>query len=255
MWFKSEVWLDRRTTFTKTLGMMSIVGSILGLGDRHPNNLMLERDSGKIIHIDFGDCFEVTMTRDKYPERVPFRLTRMLINAMEVCGILGTFQYTCRKVMKVLREHKESLMAVLEAFVYDPLINWRLLSSKAPSDTVSETIENKEDSKEEIKVEIKEESKNNSRESRSAHFDDSNGTVRASMRTPAQIVKDEDIVPVETLNQRALDVIKRISNKLDGRDFNEEEKLDVNDQVTKLLNQATSMENLCQSWPGWLPCW
>jgi phosphatidylinositol kinase/protein kinase (PI-3 family) len=45
--------------------------------------------SGKIIHIDFGDCFEVTRTREKYPERVPFRLTRMLINAMEVCGIEG----------------------------------------------------------------------------------------------------------------------------------------------------------------------
>ncbi len=30
--------------------------------------------------------------------------------------------------MTVLRENKESLMAVLEAFVYDPLINWRLLT-------------------------------------------------------------------------------------------------------------------------------
>ena len=40
--------------------------------------------SGKIIHIDFGDCFEVAMTREKFPEKIPFRLTRMLINAMEV---------------------------------------------------------------------------------------------------------------------------------------------------------------------------
>ena len=29
--------------------------------------------------------------------------------------------------MSVLRDHRESVMAVLEAFVYDPLINWRLL--------------------------------------------------------------------------------------------------------------------------------
>ena len=42
--------------------------------------------SGKIIHIDFGDCFEVAMQREKFPERIPFRLTRMLINAMEVSG-------------------------------------------------------------------------------------------------------------------------------------------------------------------------
>ena len=31
--------------------------------------------------------------------------------------------------MRVLRENKDSLMAVLEAFVYDPLINWRLLTN------------------------------------------------------------------------------------------------------------------------------
>ena len=51
---------------------------------RHPSNLMLDRMSGKIIHIDFGDCFEVAMVREKFPEKIPFRLTRMLKNAMEV---------------------------------------------------------------------------------------------------------------------------------------------------------------------------
>jgi FKBP12-rapamycin complex-associated protein len=38
----------------------------------------------QVVHIDFGDCFEVAMERSKYPEKVPFRLTRMLVNAMEV---------------------------------------------------------------------------------------------------------------------------------------------------------------------------
>ena len=32
---------------------------MLGLGDRHPSNLMLHRYTGKLLHIDFGDCFEV----------------------------------------------------------------------------------------------------------------------------------------------------------------------------------------------------
>lgn len=82
---------------------------------------MIDRISGRIVHIDFGDCFEVratcllggayalapivitrlkltcpapalsqvAMTRTKFPERVPFRLTRMLINAMEAGGIEG----------------------------------------------------------------------------------------------------------------------------------------------------------------------
>ena len=36
---------------------------------RHPSNLMLDRQSGKVLHIDFGDCFEVAMHREKYPEK------------------------------------------------------------------------------------------------------------------------------------------------------------------------------------------
>jgi len=43
--------------------------------------------TGKIVHIDFGDCFEVAMKREKFPERIPFRLTRMLEKAMEACTI------------------------------------------------------------------------------------------------------------------------------------------------------------------------
>jgi len=132
LWLKSpssEVWFDRRTNYTRSLAVMSMVGYVLGLGDRHPSNLMLDRQSGKIVHIDFGDCFEVAMTREKFPERIPFRLTRMLINAMEITGIDGTYRYTCESVMKVLRHNKDSLMAVLEAFVYDPLLNWRLIDN------------------------------------------------------------------------------------------------------------------------------
>ena len=33
-------------------------------------------------------------------------------------------------VMRVLRENKDSVMAVLEAFVYDPLLNWRLMDGE-----------------------------------------------------------------------------------------------------------------------------
>jgi FKBP12-rapamycin complex-associated protein len=87
LWLKSansEHWLERRATYTRSLAVNSMVGHILGLGDRHPSNLLLERSSGKVVHIDFGDCFEVAMHREKFPEKVPFRLTRMITHAMEV---------------------------------------------------------------------------------------------------------------------------------------------------------------------------
>ena len=74
------------------------------------------------------------MSRDKYPERVPFRLTRMLTNAMEVCGIEGSFRHTCESVMNVMRQQRDSVVAMLEAFVHDPLITWRLAKSQAIPD-------------------------------------------------------------------------------------------------------------------------
>ena len=138
LWLKSkssESWLERRTNYTRSLAVMSMVGYILGLGDRHPSNLMLDRITGKIIHIDFGDCFEVAMHREKYPERVPFRLTRMLTFAMEVSNIEGSFRITCENTMRVIRENKESLLAVLEAFIHDPLLNWRLNTRESPPRT------------------------------------------------------------------------------------------------------------------------
>lgn len=50
---------------------------------------------------------------------------------MEVTGIEGTFRRTCESVMRVLRDNRDSVMAVLEAFVYDPLVYWRLVEANA----------------------------------------------------------------------------------------------------------------------------
>ncbi len=111
--------------------MMSMVGYVLGLGDRHPSNIMMQQVSGRVVHIDFGDCFEVAMLRERFPEKVPFRLTRMLVNAMEVCGVEGTYRDTCEKTLTVMRDNRGCVLAMLDAFVHDPLINWRLLSSNS----------------------------------------------------------------------------------------------------------------------------
>ncbi|XP_053547426.1 serine/threonine-protein kinase mTOR isoform X7 [Bombina bombina] len=225
LWLKSpssEVWFDRRTNYTRSLAVMSMVGYILGLGDRHPSNLMLDRLSGKILHIDFGDCFEVAMTREKFPEKIPFRLTRMLTNAMEVTGLDGNYRITCHTVMEVLREHKDSVMAVLEAFVYDPLLNWRLMDKMMETVELGETAHKKPGS-----------------------------TVPESIHT----FIGDGLVHPEALNKKAIQIINRVRDKLTGRDFSHEETLDVATQVELLIKQATSHENLCQCYIGWCPFW
>lgn len=56
----------------------------------------------------------------------------------------------------------------------------------------------------------------------------------------------------EVLIERALAVMTRMSNKLTGRDFpiQDESGLSVKLQVDKLITQARSPENLCQSYVG-----
>eukprot|EP00298_Acanthocystis_sp_HF-20_P015221 c21063_g2_i2.p1 GENE.c21063_g2_i2~~c21063_g2_i2.p1 ORF type:complete len:1228 (+),score=606.75 c21063_g2_i2:74-3685(+) len=245
LWLKSrnsEVWLDRRTNFTRSLAVMSMVGYILGLGDRHPSNIMLHRSSGKILHIDFGDCFEVAMHRDKFPERIPFRLTRMLVNAMEVCGIEGNFRCTCEKVMTVLRDGKDSAMAMLEAFVHDPLINWRLLSTVSPHHNGS----------------AKPVPLQNSDLIHIPAFDPSAPlTPTPSRFTDSRGLDGEDFSggdAKEMLNRKALEVTNRVEAKLRGTDFGGP-VLKVENQVDKLIEQATNHENLSQLYLGWCPFW
>ena len=74
---------------------MSMVGYILGLGDRHPSNLMLDRVSGKIIHIDFGDCFEVAMQRDKYPGKYSKRRRSNIAVIIDRIVCIISFLFYC----------------------------------------------------------------------------------------------------------------------------------------------------------------
>eukprot|EP00057_Strongylocentrotus_purpuratus_P006311 XP_011660785.1 PREDICTED: serine/threonine-protein kinase mTOR-like [Strongylocentrotus purpuratus] len=245
LWLKSskpELVESGRTNYTRSLAVMSMVGYILGLGDRHPSNLMLDRLTGKIIHIDFGDCFEVAMTREKFPEKIPFRLTRMLINAMEVTGIDGNYRITCESVMQVLREHKDSIMAVLEAFVYDPLLNWRLMDtpkgkrSKARSGAYS-TSQTGTDLLDDMELEIPKQKK------------------AAGQAESVQSQDGEPGVQPEALNKKAISIINRVKDKLTGCDFSTNDPVDVPTQVELLIQQATSHENLCQCYIGWCPFW
>jgi FKBP12-rapamycin complex-associated protein len=128
-----EEWLSYRSVYGRTLAVMSMVGYLLGLGDRHLNNLMIQK-SGAVVHIDFGDCFEVAMHRDQYPERVPFRLTRLLVRALGVMEVEGTFRLTCEVVVKQLRKFRDSLLSVLETFVDDPLVSWRGRAKQQPTE-------------------------------------------------------------------------------------------------------------------------
>lgn len=109
--------------YSGSVAAMSMVGHILGLGDRHLDNILVDFCSGDIVHIDYNVCFDKGQ-KLKVPEIVPFRLTQTIEAALGLTGVEGAFRANCEAVIGILRENKDILLMLLEVFVWDPLVEW-----------------------------------------------------------------------------------------------------------------------------------
>ncbi|CAO3641409.1 unnamed protein product [Cunninghamella echinulata] len=117
-------WYTSRSRYIKTLAVMSIVGYVIGLGDRHAENLLFDSTTGDTVHVDVNMLFDRGQSLT-VPEIVPFRLTNNLIDAMGVTKTDGMFHRACVLTLLVLRKHKVQLLSVFESLSYDPIIDWR----------------------------------------------------------------------------------------------------------------------------------
>ncbi|XP_055591909.1 serine/threonine-protein kinase ATM isoform X2 [Uranotaenia lowii] len=122
-------WFERRLCYTKSVAVSSMIGYILGIGDRHVQNILVDQKSAEVIHIDFGIAFELGKNLPT-PETIPFRLTRDIVAGMGVSGIEGVFKKACEKTLDILRNNHAPIMTILEVLLYDPLYTWNVLSNK-----------------------------------------------------------------------------------------------------------------------------
>ena len=51
-------WFSMRLNYIRSVAVTSIVGHILGIGDRHCSNILIDKLTGELVHIDFGIVFE-----------------------------------------------------------------------------------------------------------------------------------------------------------------------------------------------------
>ncbi|KAK0560483.1 hypothetical protein OC844_003736 [Tilletia horrida] len=116
-------WMKARLSYARTAAVMSMVGWVLGLGDRHGENILFDANSGDTVHVDFNCLFEKGQTFE-IPEKVPFRLTQNMVDALGVTGVEGVYRRACEITMSILRENKDSLMSVLDAMIHDPLVDF-----------------------------------------------------------------------------------------------------------------------------------
>lgn len=138
-----QAWFMARLAYTRTTAVMSMVGYLLGLGDRHGENILFDSSNGDTVHVDLNCLFDKGKDL-KIPEVVPFRLTHNMVQAMGPTGVEGPFRYipsytllpswrnlmfllsriACEVALGLMREQKDVLMSALRPFYFDPLLDW-----------------------------------------------------------------------------------------------------------------------------------
>nr|XP_009682092.1 PREDICTED: serine-protein kinase ATM isoform X1 [Struthio camelus australis] len=211
------VWFEKRLAYTRSVATSSIVGYILGLGDRHVQNILIDEQTAELVHIDLGVAFEQGKILPT-PETVPFRLTRDIVDGMGITGVEGVFRRCCEKTMDVMRNSQEALLTIVEVLLYDPLFDWTMNPLKAlylqqrPEDEA-----------------------------------DMSSTLNADPQECNRKASSDD----QSFNKVAERVLMRLQEKLKG--VEEGTVLSVGGQVNLLIQQAMDPKNLSQLFPGWKP--
>ncbi|XP_033740359.1 serine-protein kinase ATM-like [Pecten maximus] len=214
-------WYERRLAYTRSVATNSIVGYILGLGDRHVQNILVDCKTAELVHIDLGVAFEQGRILPT-PETVPFRLTRDIVDGMGVSGVEGVFRRCCEKTMEVMHDHQEALLTILEVLLYDPINTWSMSPAKAYA---LQHRRDRTDEASELNV---------------------TNTARDMLEMAGGSEENR-----ENVNKLAERVLLRLQQKLQG--IEDGIQLSVAGQVNHLIQEARDPKNLSRLFPGWQP--
>ena len=86
-----EAFFSIRSQFARSLSAFSAAAYILGIGDRHLGNFLIDQTDGTVVGIDFGLAFGCGLGLP-VPELIPFRMTRQVLPYSQISG-LGYCRY------------------------------------------------------------------------------------------------------------------------------------------------------------------
>jgi ataxia telangiectasia mutated family protein len=228
-------WVASRLAYSRSVATNSIIGYILGIGDRHAHNILIDTVTAEVVHIDFGIVFEQGKGLGT-PETVPFRLTRDVVDGMGVTACEGTFRRSCEEVLRVLRDNASQVMTILEVVIHDPLYKWSLspLQARMKQNTVPDFNSDLAAAK---------------AGKQGVHHNGHNGNAPHTMAATTMGTKGGNFG-----KDAAERTLLRVLNKLQGQeDPSSGEALSVEGQVDLLINEARSPHNLSKLFPGWAP--
>jgi ataxia telangiectasia mutated family protein len=101
--------------------LLFLVTYVVGLGDRHLNNILINKTTGELIHIDLGMIFEYSKRVLPIPEKVPFRLTRDMVDPILVEGVNGRFKHVAIHALSQLQQNSQVLIGIASLLLHDPI--------------------------------------------------------------------------------------------------------------------------------------
>ncbi|KAK2886235.1 hypothetical protein Q8A73_020181 [Channa argus] len=120
-----EAFLFLRTHFISSHALLCVSHWILGIGDRHLSNFMINMETGGMIGIDFGHAFGSATQFLPVPELMPFRLTRQFVNLMEPLKESGLIQSIMVHSLRAYRAEPDLLLNTMDVFVKEPSLDWK----------------------------------------------------------------------------------------------------------------------------------
>lgn len=125
-----EAFLTLRGHFASSHACLCICQYILGIGDRHLSNFMVDMETGGMIGIDFGHAFGSATQFLPVPELMPFRLTRQFVNLMLPLKESGTLKNVMVHTLRALRNNHELLLNTMDVFIKEPSLDWQVFARK-----------------------------------------------------------------------------------------------------------------------------
>lgn len=122
-------WYTALINYTKSLAFWSAFGYIIGLGDRHADNILLNVDTGHLICIDF-DCIFQKGKDLTVPEIVDFRLTKNMEAGLGAFKSWGLYKFYFVMILTVFKKHSDEILGTLDSFISDPLIEYNAPDTK-----------------------------------------------------------------------------------------------------------------------------
>lgn len=114
---------ESQRIFNRSMAIMSHLGHIVGLGDRHLSNILLEEKSGQLIHVDYAVILD-RGERLAVSENVPFRLTQGMIHSLGHLGLHCGLKSIMAKSVKSLKEISIYLNDVMDLNLENKSIHW-----------------------------------------------------------------------------------------------------------------------------------